>query len=105
MLRSSCQPGVGTILGSRVLAEFGDAPGRYTDAKDRKNNAGTSPIPAHPKKRRSCWPRYVHNDRLIDALMSQAQSALQASPGARAYDHKQKNGLGCLSCSDRQSHV
>jgi hypothetical protein len=52
MLRSSCQPGVGTILGSRVLAEFGDAPGRYTDAKDRKNNAGTSPIPAHPEKKK-----------------------------------------------------
>ena len=29
--------------------------------------------------------RYVHNDRLIDALMLQAFSALSASPGARAY--------------------
>jgi hypothetical protein len=27
----------------------------------------------------------VHNDRLIDALMAQAFSALNASPGARAY--------------------
>jgi hypothetical protein len=26
----------------------------------------------------------VHNDRLIDALMTQAFSALNASPGARA---------------------
>lgn len=31
--------------------------------------------------------RFVHNDRLVDALNSQAFSALQASPGARAcYD-------------------
>ena len=29
--------------------------------------------------------RYVHNDRLIDALMSQAFTALRVSPGARAY--------------------
>ena len=26
------QPGLGTILGARVLAEFGDDPDRYTDA-------------------------------------------------------------------------
>src|SRR6187401_543214 len=38
------QPGMGTILGARVLAEFGDAPGRYADAKARKNYPGTSPI-------------------------------------------------------------
>jgi hypothetical protein len=30
--------------------------------------------------------RYVHHDRLIDALMTQAFSALNASPGTRAYD-------------------
>ena len=29
------QPGLGPILGARVLAEFGDAPGRYADAKAR----------------------------------------------------------------------
>ena len=29
--------------------------------------------------------RFVHNDRLIDALDSQAFAALTASPGARAY--------------------
>jgi hypothetical protein len=39
--------------------------------------------------------RYVHNDRLIDALMSQAFSALQASSGARAYyDHQRARGSG-----------
>jgi transposase len=26
------QPGLGVVLAARVLAEFGDAPGRYTDA-------------------------------------------------------------------------
>ncbi|MEY9895823.1 transposase, partial [Catenulispora sp. MAP5-51] len=38
------QPGLGTITGARVLAEFGDAPDRYTDAKARRNYAATSPI-------------------------------------------------------------
>ena len=37
--------------------------------------------------------RYVHNDRLIDALMTQAFSALNASPGARAcYDQLKAHG-------------
>ncbi|MGP3954348.1 IS110 family transposase, partial [Nonomuraea sp. 3N208] len=31
------QPGLGVILGARVLAEFGDARNRYASAKARKN--------------------------------------------------------------------
>jgi hypothetical protein len=84
------QPGLGTILGARVLAEFGDAPGRYADAKARKNYAATSPITRASGKQKVVLARFVHNDRLIDALLLQAQSALQASPGARAYYHKQR---------------
>jgi hypothetical protein len=79
------QPGLGEILGARVLGEFGDAACRYCDAKARKNYAGTSPITRASGKRRSVQARYVHNDRLIDALMRQAFSALSGSPGARAY--------------------
>jgi hypothetical protein len=33
----------------------------------------------------------VHNDRLIDALMAQAFSAIRSSPGARAYYDKQRD--------------
>ena len=88
------QPGMGLILGARVLAEFGDAPGRYADAKSRKNYAGTSPITRASGKKKTVHARFVHNDRLIDALMSQAQSALRASPGARAYyDMQRARGL------------
>jgi transposase len=79
------QPGLGPVLGARVLAEFGDDPDRYTDAKSRKNYAGTSPITRASGKKKIVLARYVHNDRLIDALMTQAFSALNASPGARAY--------------------
>ena len=37
------QPGLGPVLGARVLAEFGDDPTRYDGARARKNYAGTSP--------------------------------------------------------------
>jgi transposase len=84
------QPGLGPILGARVLAEFGDDPDRYTSAKARKNYAGTSPITRASGKKKIALARFVHNDRLIDALMSQAFAALTASPGARAYYDKQR---------------
>lgn len=84
------QPGLGTIFGARVLAEFGDDPDRYTSAKARKNYAATSPITIASGKKKVALARYVHNDRLIDALMGQAFAALTASPGARAYYDKQR---------------
>lgn len=88
------QPGMGPLPGARVLAEFGDAPGRYADAKARKNYAGTSPITRASGKKKVVVARFVHNDRLIDALILQAQSALRGSPGARAYyDKPRARGL------------
>jgi transposase len=81
----SSQPGLGPILGARVLAEFGDDPDRYTDAKSRKNYAATSPITRASGKKKVVVARFVHNDRLIDALITQAFAALNASPGARTY--------------------
>jgi transposase len=88
------QPGMGAILGGRVLGEFGDDPGRYADGKARKNYASTSPITRASGKKKVVTARYIHNDRLIDALMAQAFAALNASPGARAlYDSQRAKGL------------
>jgi transposase len=88
------QPGLAAILGARVLGEFGDDPHRYADAKSRKNYGGTSPITRASGKKKIVAARYIHNDRLIDALMSWAFSSLNASPGARAYyDHQRARGL------------
>jgi transposase len=84
------QPGLGPVLGARVLAEFGDDPDRYATAKARKNYAGTSPITRASGKKKVALARFVHNDRLIDALLSQAFSALRLSPGARAYYDRQR---------------
>ena len=89
------QPGMGPIVGARVLAEFGDDKNRYGDARARKNYAGTSPITRASGKKKTVLARYVHNNRLIDALGQQAFSALSASPGARAYyDDLRQRGVG-----------
>jgi transposase len=87
------QPGLGTILGARVLAEFGDDPDRYPDAKSRKNYSGMSPITKASGTKRVVLARYARNRRLGDALFLQAYSALRSSPGARAfYDQHRARG-------------
>jgi transposase len=79
------QPGLGVVLGARVLAEFGDDKDRFADAKARRNYAGTSPITRASGTRRVVLARFARNRRLADALHQQAMSALTASPRARAY--------------------
>ena len=84
------QPGLGQVLGARVLAEFGDDPGRYADARARKNYSGMSPITRASGTKRVVLARYARNRRLGDALYQQAFAALTASPGARAYYDQHK---------------
>jgi hypothetical protein len=80
-------PGLGVVLGARVLGEFGDDPNRYTDTKSRKNYAGTSPLTIASGKKRAVLARHVRNRRLYDAIDQWAFCALSSSPGARAlYD-------------------
>ena len=79
------QPGIGAILGARVLGESGDDPSRYRDGKARRNYAATSPLTRASGKKKVVAARFIHNDRLVDALNAQAFAALNASPGARAY--------------------
>jgi transposase len=86
-------PGLGMVLGARVLGEFGDDPNRYADAKSRKNYAGTSPITKASGTRRVVLARFARNRRLADACYLWAFAALSASRGARAYyDHRRKTG-------------
>ena len=78
-------PGLGMILGARVLAEFGDDPERYADAKSRKNYAGTSPITRASGKSHVVLARYARNRRLADACYQWAFASITASPGCRAF--------------------
>jgi hypothetical protein len=86
-------PGLGMTLGARVLAEFGDDPNRYADAKSRKNYAGTSPITRASGKYRVVLARHARNKHLADACYLWAFAAITASPGARAfYDRRRSQG-------------
>jgi hypothetical protein len=86
-------PGLGTVLGARVLGEFGDDPERYGNAKSRKNYAGTSPITRASGTKRVVLARYARNRRIADATYLWAFAALIKSPGARAlYDRHRSAG-------------
>jgi transposase len=88
------QPGLGAVLGARVLGEFGDDPDRYADGKCRRNYAATSPITRASGKKKVVAARFIHNSRLVDALNAQALCATNASPGARAlYDELRARGI------------
>jgi hypothetical protein len=78
-------PGLGVVLGARVLAEFGDDPDRYADPKARKNYAGTSPITKASGRSRVALARFARNRRLADAIEMWAFCSLSCSPGARRY--------------------
>jgi transposase len=78
-------PGLATVLGARVLAEFGDDPNRYQDGKARKNYAGTSPITQASGRTKVVMARFVRNEWLADACQRWAFSAISASPGCRRY--------------------
>jgi len=78
-------PGLGVVLGARVLAEFGDDPVRYADPKARKNYAGTSPITKASGRSKVALARFARNRRLTDALRMWAFCSLTCSEGARRY--------------------
>jgi hypothetical protein len=78
-------PGPGTILGARVLGEFGDDRTRFASPQSRKNYAGTSPITKASGRHRVVLARHARNRRLADALEQWAFCSLTPSPGARTY--------------------
>ncbi len=78
-------PGLGLVLGARVLSEFGDDRTRFADAASRRNYAGTSPITRASGRSRTVLARHIRNKRLADACYLWAFSALTKSPGARLY--------------------
>jgi transposase len=78
-------PGLGTVLGARVLGEFGDDRTRFSRPKSRKNYAGTSPVTKASGHSRVVLARFARNRRLGDACEQWAFCALTHSPGAKSY--------------------
>ena len=76
-----------------MLAEFGDDPHRYADAKGRKNYSGMAPITRASGLRRVVLACPARNRRLANALYWQAFASLSSSRGARAhYDAQRARG-------------
>jgi hypothetical protein len=80
-------PGLGIVLGARVLSEFGDDRTRFAHPKARKNYAGSSPITKTSGTRRRVLARLARNRRLADACHQWAFCTLTRSAGARDYYH------------------
>ncbi len=86
-------PGLGTVLGARILGEIGDDRTRFADAKSLKAFAGTAPVTRASGKKTSVSMRVVRNRRLCQAGYLWALPLLAHSPGARAhYDHRRERG-------------
>jgi transposase len=75
-------PGLGSVLGARVLGELGDDRVRFADARSVKAFAGTAPVTRASGTRRVVSMRVVRNKRLGQAGYLWAFSLLRQSPGA-----------------------
>jgi transposase len=78
-------PGLGFVLGARVIGEFGDDPNRYLDAKGRRAYSGMAPITKASGTRHVVLARYARNRQLADACYLWAFASLKGSPGAHQY--------------------
>ncbi|MGW6159392.1 IS110 family transposase, partial [Streptomyces sp. NPDC055144] len=86
-------PGIGSLTGARILAEIGDDPARFADARAIKSYAGAAPVTRASGKSMSVKARRIKNQRLAAAGYIWAFASLTASPGARAhYDRRRTRG-------------
>lgn len=86
-------PGLGFVLGARVIGEFGDDPNRYLDAKGRRAYSGMAPITQASGTRHLVLARYARNRHLADACYLWAFASLKGSAGAHQY-YKALRGRG-----------
>ncbi|MEV0291790.1 transposase [Kribbella sp. NPDC050820] len=83
-------PGLGVVLGGRVLGEFGDDLDRFLDAASRRRYAGTAPVTRASGESRVVLLRRARNQRLADACRWWAFNAMQHSDGAMAYYRRRR---------------
>ena len=93
-------PGLGPVLGARVLGEIGDDRSRFQDAKGFKAYAGTAPVTRASGRRCTVTRRVVRNKRLAQVGYLWAFSLLTASPAARVhYDRRRDRNDGHAAAS------
>ncbi|MBB4134014.1 IS110 family transposase [Gordonia humi] len=86
-------PGLGGVLGARILAEIGDDPTRFSSPTGLRSFAGTAPVTIASGRSHYVKARKVRNRRLADACHWWAFAALTWSAPAREYyDHRRAVG-------------
>jgi transposase len=86
-------PGLGTVLGARILGEIGDDRARFATARGLKAFAGTAPITRASGTKTLITMRVVRNKRLGQAAYLWSLPLLAHSPGGRAhYDRRRAGG-------------
>ncbi|TCJ31468.1 IS110 family transposase [Parafrankia sp. BMG5.11] len=85
-------PGLGDLLGARVLAEIGDDRTRFPEARNLKAYAGSSPVTRASGRSRTVVHRRVKNQRLASAGHLWAFGSLTSSAGARAHYDRRRGG-------------
>ncbi|MEU8308921.1 transposase [Actinomadura sp. NPDC048955] len=86
-------PGVGPVIGARLLAEIGDDPDRFATAKGLRAYAGAAPLTWASGGSSSVTERTACNRRLKVTGHHWAFATLTRSPGARAYyDRRREAG-------------
>jgi transposase len=83
-------PRAGERLAPRLLAEWGDDRGRYTDAASVQALAGTAPVAFQSGKFVSVHRRYACSKPLRNALHQFAWQSTQKEPWARAYYQRKR---------------
>ncbi|MGW8452456.1 IS110 family transposase [Streptomyces niveus] len=86
-------PGIGDLLGSRILGEIGDDPTRFPDARALCAYAGVVPVTWASGTEARVSLRRAANHHLRNALYQAAFCSLTRSPGAAAY-YQQQRGRG-----------
>jgi transposase len=83
-------PRAGTRLAPRLLAEWGDDRGRYSDAASVQALAGTAPVAFQSGKFAAVHRRYACVKPLRNALHQFAWQSTQKEPWARAYYQRKR---------------
>lgn len=86
-------PGLGSVLGARLLGEIGDDPARFSDITGLRGFAGTAPITRASGKIKIVSARSIRNHRLADVCHWWAFATITKPPGARAH-HDRRRAAG-----------
>jgi hypothetical protein len=84
-------PGVGALTGARLLAEIGDDPHRFVDARALKAYSGAAPITRASGKARWVGARRAKNDRIASAGYVWAMAAIRHDPNCRAHYQRRRD--------------